>query len=139
MLVLPPCTRPLRFSALALFLLALPTLAQAQAPKPAGTAPVPGAPAAASAFKDLQVLPKDTSKAALKAIMKDMSRALGQDCEHCHKEPDMAADTDKKKVAREMMELVKTINAKFPTTMRRVGCWTCHRGKAEPDKTPGNK
>jgi RNase P subunit RPR2 len=51
----------------------------------------------------------------------------------------MAADTDKKKVAREMMEMAKTINAKYPATMKKVTCWTCHRGKAEPDKAPGTK
>ena len=137
MLALPSGARRLLLPAAALLVLALPTWAEAQAVKPAGAAP--GAPPIPAVFKDLQVLPKDVSKATLKAIMKDMSKALGQDCEHCHKEPDMAADTDKKKVAREMMEMVKTINAKYPTTMKRVSCWTCHRGKAEPDKTPGAK
>ena len=119
-----------------LLLLALPALALAQAPKPAG----PAAPATATAqFKDLQVLPKDIAKADLKAIMKNISKALGTDCEHCHREPDMAADTDKKKVAREMMLMTTAINAKYPMTMKKVTCWTCHRGKAEPDKTPGAK
>jgi hypothetical protein len=134
---------------MAMCLCALPGQALAQAPKPAAPATAsapaaaPGAAAAATpsaaGFKDLQVLPKDITKPALKAIMKQMAKDLGKDCDHCHKEPDMAADTDKKKTAREMMEMVKVINTKFPMTMKKVTCWTCHRGKAEPDKVPGAK
>ncbi len=115
---------------LALLLCALPTLSLAQAPKPAGPPP------AAGVWKNLQFLPKDITKPALKATMREMAKSLNVDCDHCHKEPDMAADTDKKKVAREMMEMVKTINAKFPMTMKKVSCWTCHRGKPEPDPGP---
>ena len=115
---------------LALLLCALPTLSLAQAPKPAGPPP------AAGVWKNLQFLPKDITKPALKATMREMAKSLNVDCDHCHKEPDMAADTDKKKVAREMMEMVKTINSKFPMTMKKVSCWTCHRGKPEPDQGP---
>lgn len=117
---------------LALLLCALPTLSLAQAPKPAGPPPAAGA----AVWKNLQFLPKDITKPALKATMREMAKSLNVDCDHCHKEPDMAADTDKKKVAREMMEMVKTINAKFPMTMKKVSCWTCHRGKPEPDPGP---
>lgn len=117
---------------LALLLCALPTLSLAQAPKPAGPPPAAGA----GVWKNLQFLPKDITKPALKATMREMAKSLNVDCDHCHKEPDMAADTDKKKVAREMMEMVKTINSKFPMTMKKVSCWTCHRGKPEPDPGP---
>lgn len=117
---------------LALLLCALPTLSLAQAPKPAGPPPAAGA----VVFKNLQVLPKDITKPALKATMREMAKSLNVDCDHCHKEPDMAADTDKKKIAREMMEMVKTINTKFPMTLKKVTCWTCHRGKPEPDPGP---
>lgn len=126
-----PLTRCLLWPAAALLLCALPALSQAQAPKPAAPA-AGGAPV----FKNLQFLPKDITKPALRMTMKEMAKALNVDCDHCHKEPDMAADTDKKKTAREMMEMVKTINAKFPMTMKKVTCWTCHRGKQEPDVGP---
>lgn len=56
-----------------------------------------------SGGSDLQVLPKTISKADLKAVMKLQSKALGVDCDFCHKSPNMEADTDHKKVAREMM------------------------------------
>lgn len=105
----------------------LPTAA-AQAPAPAG--------AGAGGFKDLQVLPKTISKADLKAVMKLQSKALGVDCDFCHKSPNMEADTDHKKVAREMMQMVNDINKKYPTTMKKVSCWTCHRGRGEPEKQP---
>ena len=48
----------------------------------------------------------------------------------------MAADTNKKKLARDMMVMTNDINKKYPATMKKVTCWTCHRGKGEPDKTP---
>lgn len=132
MFALPPRLRRLLKPTFALLLLALPTLSLAQAPKPAA----PPAAAGAAVFKNLQFLPKDITKPALKATMREMAKSLNVDCDHCHKEPDMAADTDKKKTAREMMEMVKTINSKFPMTMKKVTCWTCHRGKPEPDQGP---
>ena len=132
MLAPPSRLRRLLKPTLALLLCALPTLSLAQAPKPAGPPPAAGA----VVFKNLVVLPKDITKPALKATMRDIAKSLNVDCDHCHKEPDMAADTDKKKIAREMMEMVKTINTKFPMTLKKVTCWTCHRGKPEPDPGP---
>lgn len=129
----PSLIRRLLLPAAAVLVLALPALSQAQAPKPAApAAPAGGAPV----FKNLQFLPKDITKPALRMTMKEIAKSLNVDCDHCHKEPDMAADTDKKKIAREMMEMVKTINTKFPMTLKKVTCWTCHRGKPEPDAGP---
>lgn len=106
----------------ALSLSFLPTPAPGQAPAPGG-------------FKDLQVLPKDISKADLKAIMKKQAKALGVDCDHCHNEPNMEADTDKKTIAREMMRMTAELNKKYHTTTNgKVTCMTCHRGKARPEE-----
>ena len=82
--------------------------------------------------KDLQVLPKDISKDKIKAIMKKQAEALGVDCDHCHKLPDMHLDTDHKKVAREMMRMVRDINQHFFKGKPKVECVTCHRGEEEP-------
>jgi hypothetical protein len=113
-----------------LIAVALPR-AQAQ-PKvaPAATGPV--------LFKNLQVLPKEITKAELKATMKGYSKALGVDCEFCHKEPDMDFDTPKKKVAREMMTLTKEVNVKYRSSLgkKNVSCFTCHRGQKEPAEPP---
>lgn len=92
-----------------------------------------------SLFKDLQVLKKDITKDELKSIMKAQGKALGVDCDFCHKSPDMAAETNKKKIAREMMQMVAELNRKYPGLMKKVTCNTCHRGKAEPEATPTGK
>lgn len=92
--------------------------------------------AAPSIWKDVQVLPKTITKPELKALMKTMSKDLGVDCEFCHKENDFAQDTNHKKTAREMMRMVEEMNKKYPTTMKGVTCYSCHRGKQEPDKRP---
>jgi len=82
--------------------------------------------------KDLQVLPKDISKEKIKEIMKRQAEALGVDCDHCHKPPDMHLDTEHKKVAREMMRMVKDINKHFFKGKPKVECVMCHRGHDEP-------
>ena len=79
------------------------------------------------------------------------ARALGVRCEHCHVEEevngveraDFAAD-DKapKRVAREMMRMVASINAQLDSVPElagprvRVQCMTCHRGAARPHMLP---
>lgn len=84
-------------------------------------------------FKDLQVLPKNITKPELKAIMKAQSKALGVECEFCHRPPNMAEDTKHKQVAREMMRMTDELNQKWPSAKKKVTCMTCHRGKEEPD------
>lgn len=111
------------------------TSAFAQAPPAAASGAATGAAATGGpgVFKDLQVMPKDVTKAQLKAVMKEQSKALGVDCDHCHKEPDMAADTPKKTIAREMMRMTAELNKKYrSTTNGKVTCWSCHRGEKRP-------
>jgi photosynthetic reaction center cytochrome c subunit len=88
--------------------------------------------------KNLQVLPKSTSKADVKKIMKAQARALDVDCDHCHEVPDMASDkVPNKEIARQMMKMVNEINAKYIKGLKDaekhpVTCATCHRGKDVP-------
>lgn len=115
-----------------------------------------GVAAAEGVFKNLQVLPKETDKPTLKKIMKEQSKALGVECDYCHKEPNMADDTDKKKLSRDMMKLVDEINQgafkadvkagpkalvkardyyqKKLAGKKDITCNTCHQGKEEPPK-----
>jgi len=94
--------------------------------------------ALADGFKNLQVLPKSSSKDQLKAIMKEQSKALGVECDFCHDVPDMASDAnEKKKISREMMKMTAEINGKWLKGIKgaeknQVTCGTCHRGKDEP-------
>jgi hypothetical protein len=94
--------------------------------------------------KNLQVLPKDTPRNQVTALMRTFAMALGVRCEHCHTEApaagrDSAAapaagrggrggappldysldDKETKKIAREMMKMVADINGKYlPATGR---------------------
>jgi hypothetical protein len=90
-------------------------------------------------FKNLQVLPKTTTKEQIKVIMKGQAKALGVECDFCHDVPDMAADTlEHKKIARQMMRMTDDINAKWVKPLGKdaekhpVTCTTCHAGKPEP-------
>jgi len=108
----------------------------AQAPEAPPPAPPPGVTKtvpARAAFKNLQLL-KPTE------VMTDMRGfriGLGVDCAFCHVRGDFSSDVNHHKlVAREMIELVRTINAKFPDGKQHVTCYTCHRGAEEPLMTP---
>src|SRR3954462_15345073 len=97
-----------------------------------GPGPAPG-------FKNLQVLPKDSTKDQIKQVMKAQAKALGVECDYCHDVPDMASDANpKKKIAREMMKMTMDINGKFLKPMLKdadkhpVTCNTCHRGAESP-------
>lgn len=89
--------------------------------------------------KNLQVLPRDTPRNQVTALMRTFAMSLGVRCEHCHAEDPAAAaaaasapagggrggrgggpqldysldDKETKKVAREMMKMVMDINGKY--------------------------
>lgn len=90
-------------------------------------------------YTNLQVLADTTSNTALLETMKAFSKALGVDCRYCHRTDirDYATDElEAKRVAREMMRMVRQMNAGpgdggaggVPT----VSCVTCHQGQPKP-------
>lgn len=99
-----------------------------------------------STFKNLQVLPKDISRAELVQTMRSIATDLGVRCTHCHVGPDdlqgMDFATDDKRTkqaARVMLKMVKSINADFINGMpagaeprQAVTCITCHRRATKP-------
>ncbi len=103
--------------------------------------------ATAQAPTNLQVLPDTLTRGEVVAIMGQFTRALGVRCVHCHVEEerdgamfrDFAAD-DKptKRIAREMLRMVSSINAQLANLPERaappvrVQCATCHRGAVRP-------
>lgn len=119
-----------------------------------------------SLFKNLQVFPRDISRDELIGSMRVFTRSLGVRCNHCHvvtaTEPkevlDFASDAkEEKKIARVMLSMTTEIDSTWmarveaaegqsaaPKAMApqdavmsgRVGCWTCHRGKTEPEMPP---
>lgn len=129
-------------------------------------APAPGAPAAGQGPPgggqgrggppqpppvNLQVLPKDMTRAQVLPIMQAFTQALGVTCAHCHDWEqgravnDMALDVKPaKNVARAMMRMVGQVNPlvqqavapKAATDVVGVNCMMCHRGAAIPVLPP---
>lgn len=104
-------------------------------------------------YKNLKVLPKNTTKAQMDTIMRHFTASLGVKCNFCHvfnteqKAMDFVSDANKHKdVARNMMRMTKKINKKYfefssyeglsNTNTLEVTCHTCHNGKAEPTSVP---
>lgn len=114
------------------------------------------APPPQSEFKNLQVLPQTLTRPELVAIMRSFTRGLGVRCDHCHvvvaTEPKQEFDfpndaKETKRAARVMIQTVNALNRDFiprvaaaageaplPQGEMYVTCWTCHRGKPEPEK-----
>jgi hypothetical protein len=122
--------------------LPLVALTLAVGPHLAGADVVSPNPAPPAGPKNLQVLPKSSTKDQVKATMKAMSRDLGVECDFCHEVPDMASDkSPKKKTAREMMRMTEELNAKWikkVAAKAEVTCVTCHRGHEKPDGKGGS-
>lgn len=71
------------------------------------------------------------------ALMQTFPIALGVEnqggCNFCH-EADRSLDTKPTKVkARQMIEMVADINARFGDGKVHVTCWTCHLGSTKPE------
>ena len=102
-------------------------------------------------YKNLKVLPKNTTKAQMDSVMKHFTVSLGVKCNFCHvrneqqNEWDFASDGNKHKlVARQMMTMTAKLNKKYfhvtsnqgLNTQLLVSCYTCHHGRPEPAVQP---
>ena len=98
-------------------------------------------------YKNLKVLPKNTTKQQMDSVMKHFSAALGVKCNFCHvfnqeqKAMDFASDANEHKgISRDMMRMQTKLNKKYfdvknakdLTAKLEVTCQTCHNGKAHP-------
>ena len=85
--------------------------------------------------KNLKILKPEE----IRATMRSFTLALGVQCIFCHVQGDFASDENpKKNTARMMLNLAHDVNAKFPDGAEKmhVTCYTCHRGKTEPETAP---
>ena len=84
--------------------------------------------------KNLKVL-DFTSTKDVKKYMKMISKDLGVKCKYCHDMNDKSADTEKKEIARFMMNMVQTQNDSVFNyeSAPKISCWTCHRGSTMPE------
>lgn len=121
-----------------------------------GATPLPRLTAAADTVwtwpknpKNLQVLPSSTDADGLRDVMAEFTYALGVQCSHCHvtndsRDPldwDFAADDKpKKRIARQMIQMMRVINEthldgidELGQTHIRVKCVTCHRSQSRPE------
>lgn len=99
-----------------------------------------------STFTNLQVLPKDISRAELVNTMRKIAGALGARCAACHVGPDNLEGMDfatdarpAKQAARTMLRMVASINTTYMTALpagagsrEEVTCITCHRRSMKP-------
>jgi hypothetical protein len=102
-----------------------------------GLSPIAAGPSAGGP-KNLQVLPKTTSKEELDKTMKGFNEQLGVNCDFCHGEQHAKDDRPHKANARRMMRLLNDMKAKkaayFGPRVKEalISCGMCHRGKSEP-------
>ena len=109
--------------------------------RPSAQAPIAttaGGKKAGEAFKNVTTSTlKELSVDDFIGSMGVISAALGFDCADCHPgagsdEVDWVVDTQLKKTARRMVEMVATINRTQFGGAQKVTCWTCHHGRDLP-------
>jgi len=94
-----------------------------------------------SRFKNLQVLTdlKDAPAPQLFDIMQFMAGSLSVSCNYCHVAQNGPFESDDNKIklkAREMIRLVRNINATAFDGKQVVTCNTCHQGSPHPPAVP---
>jgi photosynthetic reaction center cytochrome c subunit len=85
--------------------------------------------------ENLQVLHGIHSKAQLLNVMRGFSEALGVQCDFCHNTDNFASDAKMpKRMARIMIKMVRNIDENYlnQPMMKKVTCFTCHRGQEIP-------
>jgi predicted Zn-dependent protease len=99
-------------------------------------------------FKNLKVLPKDTTQEGIDSVMAGFTRALGVRCAYCHvgeegkpmrREDFPQDDKPTKRKARAMMQMTQDLNDKYLAQLEthvsppiKVQCFTCHHGVSQP-------
>lgn len=96
-------------------------------------------------YKNLKVLPKNTTHEQMDSIMVHFAKSLGVKCNYCHVRDektdkfDFARDGNvHKDIARSMMKMTNRINKKYfgsPETPI-VTCFSCHNGQESPGRFP---
>jgi photosynthetic reaction center cytochrome c subunit len=87
-------------------------------------------------FKNIQVL-KGIPADQLIPAMQFIAASLGVECEFCHDHQAMDNDDKKpKKIARQMMTMMREIDKNNFEGRLEVTCYSCHRGAAKPVSIP---
>jgi photosynthetic reaction center cytochrome c subunit len=95
---------------------------------------------AQQAYKNLKVLtPAEVQGGVMRQYVTALGVGQSGGCNFCHAQAGRDSDENPKKdIARKMITMVKEINSRFPPEGSKVfvTCYTCHRGKTEPDIAP---
>jgi photosynthetic reaction center cytochrome c subunit len=89
---------------------------------------------AEQAFKNIQVL-KEMPADQMLTTMSFIAGSLGVDCNYCHVNPFDKDEKPTKARAREMMLMMRKINADNFKGSIEVNCATCHQGRTRPRTT----
>jgi len=116
----------------------LVALTQQASPPPQ---PAPQAETIGSRFKNIQVLTdlKDAPAPQLFEMMQFMAGSLSVSCNYCHVAQNGPFDSDENTVkakARDMIRMVRQINATSFGDKQVVTCNTCHQGSPHPPAIP---
>ena len=99
-------------------------------------------------FHNLQIFPQNITEDELLTTMRRFTQALGVRCDHCHvpipgdpEHFDFPSDAKPHKTAaRIMIRMTSRINHDYIPLIEEayttVTCWTCHRGRTQPDIVP---
>jgi len=124
-----------------LFAAAVPSLLAAALPALGQTAPQQKPPMVEDVFKNVQVM-KAIPVNQFMDTMGFFSAALGLNCTGCHVAESLqdwskfAEDVPRKRMARNMIRMVDTINKTQFGGRRMLTCWSCHRGTQGPEVVP---
>jgi len=123
------------FSTVATILLVSALLMEAQAPQGAGKGGFKGK---GGGFmpKNLQVLDRANFPAAMQSFVQALGLLDQGGCNYCHVEDRASDEKMQKVIARNMIIMVRDINARFTNGAQHVTCYTCHRGSTTPATAP---
>jgi hypothetical protein len=96
-------------------------------------------------FKNLQIMPKNSTKMDVMNVMQDMTFAVGTRCSYCHVGEgddlstfDFASDARPgKEITRVMMRMTDDMNNNYLAEIDSEGevtCLMCHQGQLKPEE-----
>jgi hypothetical protein len=86
--------------------------------------------------KNLKVLEGPDVAATMPLFVRDLGLLEEGTCSYCHVADRSSDEKVTKVIARNMLLMVKEINAKFADGKQHVTCFTCHRGSTKPLTAP---
>ncbi|MEW6212901.1 MAG: photosynthetic reaction center cytochrome c subunit family protein, partial [Acidobacteriota bacterium] len=74
----------------------------------------------------------------LPGMMSALTGLLGVDCSHCHAPREWEKETPAKQTARKHFAMQSMLLREYFNNENKITCWTCHRGKPQPEPPPAS-